>query len=130
MLGPSGADAGPGETIAGIERDAEIGSVKSGGCAVDHFIAAYERESGRTGMGGVGGADNKFVEHQIESEIGRKSGLDVLLKDVREIRQAQWMRIVADRFGPDRVRKHAPFQQPAECIVSKQALRRVSPETE
>jgi hypothetical protein len=37
-------------------------------------------------VGGVGGADHKFVEHQIESEIGRKSGLDVLLKDVREIR--------------------------------------------
>jgi hypothetical protein len=81
-------------------------------------------------VGGVGGADNKFVEHEIKSEIGRKSGLDVLLKEARKIRQGQWMRIVEGRLGPDRMRKHALFQQPVECIVSKQALTRVSRETE
>jgi hypothetical protein len=79
------ADAGSGEAIASIEREAEIGSMESGGGAADHFIAAHKSQGGGAGVRGIRGADDEFIEHKVESEIGRESGLDVLLEKAREI---------------------------------------------
>jgi hypothetical protein len=42
-LGLARAETGAGKAIAGVERDAEVGSVKSGGGAADHFVAARQR---------------------------------------------------------------------------------------
>jgi hypothetical protein len=54
--------AGAGETVAGVERDAEIRGEVSGGGAANHFIAAGERQGSGAGVGGFGGADYEFVE--------------------------------------------------------------------
>jgi len=54
--------AGAGETVAGVESDAEIGGEVPGGGAADHFVAANEGEGGGAGAGGLGGADYEFVE--------------------------------------------------------------------
>jgi len=53
---------GAGETVAGVERDAEIRGEVSGGSAANHLIAAGEGQGGGTGVGGFGGADYEFVE--------------------------------------------------------------------
>ena len=37
-------------------------------------------------MGGFGGADDEFVENQIQSEVGRKTGEQVLLEGVGRVR--------------------------------------------
>lgn len=79
------ADAGSGEAIASIEREAEIGSVESGGGAADHFIAAHKSQGGGAGVRGIRGPDDKLVEHEVEREIGRESGPHVLLEQAREI---------------------------------------------
>ena len=79
------ADAGSGKAIASIERNAEVGSVKAGGGATDHFIAAHEGQGGRAGVRGIRGADHEFVEYKVESEVGREPGMDMLLEKAHEI---------------------------------------------
>jgi hypothetical protein len=54
--------------------------VKSGGGATNHFVAAHERQGGGSGTGGLAGAHDQFMEHEIKSEFGRKAGLDLLLE--------------------------------------------------
>jgi hypothetical protein len=61
-LGLTGLKTGAGETVAGVEGDAEIWGEVSGGGAADHIIAAGEGQGGGAGAGGFGGADYEFVE--------------------------------------------------------------------
>jgi hypothetical protein len=56
-LGLTGFETGAGETVAGVEGDAEIRGERSGGDAADHFVAAGESQDGGVGVGGFGGAD-------------------------------------------------------------------------
>jgi hypothetical protein len=75
-----------GQTVAGLERDAQIGGEVSGGGAADHFIAADECDGGGAGAGRFGGANHEFVKNQVESEVGWKTGEDVLLERMGWIR--------------------------------------------
>jgi len=61
-LGLTGFETGAGETVAGVEGDAEIRGEGSGGDAADHFVAADDSQDGGVGVGGFGGADYEFVE--------------------------------------------------------------------
>ena len=78
----AGLEGGSGESVASIERDAEIGSEVSGGGTADHFVSADESESSGRGMSSLGGANDKLVENQIESEIGRKTSANVPLERI------------------------------------------------
>jgi hypothetical protein len=106
----TGLKTGAGETVAGVERYAEIWGEVSGGGAADHLIAAGEGEGGGTGVSGFGGAHYEFVEDQIESEIEWETGEEVLLEEAGEVR----MRLVRAELGPrHRMREHMLFRQPA-----------------
>jgi hypothetical protein len=62
-LGLTGLKTGVGETVAGVEGDAESGGEVSGGGAANHFIAASEGQGGGAGASGFGGADYDFAEY-------------------------------------------------------------------
>jgi hypothetical protein len=62
-LGLTGLKTGSGETVAGVEGDAESGGEVSGGGTANHFIAASEGQGGGAGASGFGGADYEFVEY-------------------------------------------------------------------
>ena len=63
--------------------------MRPGGGAANHFFTTHESERGGRGMGGVGGADDKLVEHKVEGEIGREPGLDVPFEQAIQIRQGR-----------------------------------------
>jgi hypothetical protein len=106
-LGLTGLKTGDGETVAGVEGDAESGGEVSGGGAANHFIAASEGQGGSAGASGFGGADYDFVEYQIESEVGRKTGEEVLLEEAGQVK----MRIVRAELGRrHRLREHMLFR--------------------
>jgi hypothetical protein len=61
-LGLTGFETGTGETVAGVEGDAEIGGEGSGGSAANHFVTVNESQGGGVGAGGFSGADYERVE--------------------------------------------------------------------
>ena len=73
-------DAGARKAVASVQWDAKIGCMESGGRAANHLIPAHKGQGRGRGMTGVGGADHKFVQHEVQGEIGRKPGLDVLFE--------------------------------------------------
>jgi hypothetical protein len=103
-LGLMGFETGAGETVAGVEGDAEIWGEGSAGGTTDHFIAAGESQGGGVGVDGFGGADYERVEDEIESEVGWKTGEAVLLKRNGRVKR----RLVRVELGPrDTLRKHS-----------------------
>ena len=84
-LGLAGVETRAGEAILGVEGNAEIGGVESGGGAANHLVAAHKRQSGGASAGGSDGAHDQFIQDEIESEFGRKAGLNLLLDNAVQI---------------------------------------------
>ena len=78
-LGLTGLQAGPGESVSGIEGQAEAGGKFSSCSSADRGIATGERQRGSSrGSRGCGPGD-KLIQYQIEREVRRKTSEKVLL---------------------------------------------------
>jgi len=84
-LGLPSVETGTGDAIAGVEGNAEIGSVQSGGGAAHHFVAARESQGGGTGAGVIDGAHDQLIEDEVESEFGREAGFHLLPESAVQI---------------------------------------------
>ena len=84
-LGLMSFETSAGQTVASVERDTEIWRQLSGRRAADYFVPANKRKRCGVCVSGFGGTDYEVVKHEIESEVPRKSGAQVLLKGMNRV---------------------------------------------